>query len=85
MAIPHLLGQRTPRATWSTSPAIGTLSRLASIMLRGIATVGDEVDAMVERQAQRRRLAALPEHLLRDMGLSAGDVHREIAKPFWTP
>jgi uncharacterized protein YjiS (DUF1127 family) len=36
-----------------------------------------------ERARERRRLASLDEHMLRDIGLSRGEIHREIGKPFW--
>ncbi len=35
------------------------------------------------RARQRRDLARLPDHLLRDIGLGRGDVEVEINKPFW--
>jgi len=35
------------------------------------------------RAADRRQLASLDGHLLRDIGLSVGDVEIEAAKPFW--
>ncbi len=38
-----------------------------------------------ERASQRRHLAALGDHLLKDMGLSRADVAREASKPFWRP
>ena len=34
---------------------------------------------------QRRSLASLDDHLLRDIGLEAQEAHRECAKPFWQP
>ena len=39
--------------------------------------------AMVDRQRQRRSLAALNEHQLRDIGISAAEARRAAAKPFW--
>jgi uncharacterized protein YjiS (DUF1127 family) len=35
------------------------------------------------RAAQRRHLAELPDHVLKDVGLSRADVARETTKPFW--
>ncbi|MCF7202239.1 DUF1127 domain-containing protein [Pseudomonas oligotrophica] len=32
---------------------------------------------------QRRQLAALDLHALKDIGLSRADVEREISRPFW--
>jgi len=36
-----------------------------------------------ERSRQRRDLARLPDHLLKDIGLSAADVAAEVSKPAW--
>jgi len=36
-----------------------------------------------ERARERRRLASLDDHLLRDIGLSRSAIEREIRKPFW--
>ncbi len=36
-----------------------------------------------DRAAQRRALAELDSHLLKDLGLTRADVARETAKPFW--
>ncbi len=49
---------------------------VVAVFLRGVAE-------SFRRQRQRRELAALPEHLLRDIGLGRGDVEVEISKPFW--
>jgi len=37
----------------------------------------------MERSAQRHHLASLDDHALRDLGLTPGDVVREVDKPFW--
>ncbi|NUB28272.1 DUF1127 domain-containing protein [Azospirillum brasilense] len=42
-----------------------------------------EVLGMIERHRQRRSLAALDDHLLRDVGLSRTDARREAEKAFW--
>jgi uncharacterized protein YjiS (DUF1127 family) len=36
-----------------------------------------------ERARQRRHLAGLNDHILRDIGLTRGDVMAESSKPFW--
>lgn len=41
--------------------------------------------AATARRRDRQRLSHLDAHLLRDIGLDAQDVRREIAKPFWQP
>lgn len=38
-----------------------------------------------ERARRRRELQEIPEHLLRDMGITREDVDREMDKPFWRP
>ena len=56
--------------------------------------VGHEIAAMVdrlfdapfiwaERAAERRHLADLDEHLLKDIGLNRADVETISTKPFW--
>jgi uncharacterized protein YjiS (DUF1127 family) len=42
------------------------------------------VDASTRRR-DRRLLARLDPHLLRDIGLSPDDAQSEAAKPFWRP
>jgi uncharacterized protein YjiS (DUF1127 family) len=36
-----------------------------------------------ERYRQRRKLSALSDHMLKDMGLSRSDAGRETGKRFW--
>jgi len=36
-----------------------------------------------QRFADRKQLCSLDEHMLRDVGLSRGDVEFEINRPFW--
>jgi uncharacterized protein YjiS (DUF1127 family) len=38
-----------------------------------------------QRQRQRRHLAAMDDHMLKDIGVSAADAAREAGKPFWRP
>ena len=38
-----------------------------------------------ERARQRRVLAAMDDHLLKDIGLTRTDVGQEAGKPFWRP
>ena len=37
----------------------------------------------LERSRQRRTLREASDHLLKDIGLSRSEAHREGAKPFW--
>lgn len=41
------------------------------------------IGAWAERRRQRRALAELPPHLLRDVGIAPGDAWAEARKPFW--
>ncbi len=50
---------------------------------RAIATVVVTVQAWHLRAEQRRGLAAMSDHLLRDIGLDRGSAYREVHKPFW--
>ncbi len=43
----------------------------------------DTVARWQDRRRQRLALAALDEHMLRDIGLSSADVEAEITRPFW--
>ena len=52
------------------------VSGVASMFLRGVA-------ASFRRARQRRDLATLSDHALRDIGLSRRDVDLEVGKPFW--
>ena len=38
-----------------------------------------------ERATQRAHLAALGDHMLKDIGISRAEADREVAKPFWRP
>lgn len=68
-----------------------TLSSPISGLVRGIRTdVIGVLDRLFEapfvwaqRAAERRQLAELDDHLLRDIGLTATDVDAISTKPFW--
>jgi len=66
--------------TWTEShpqPARRTATDgVIGVFLRGVAEG-------FRRARQRRDLAALSDHGLRDIGLSRVDVESEISKPFW--
>ncbi len=61
----------------STAPA--RLRRLGDRVARGL----DWMLLCSDRSQQRRRLAELNDHMLRDLGLSRADVMAEATKPFW--
>lgn len=43
----------------------------------------DGVLGLYRRQAQRRALAGLDDHLLRDIGITRAQARAEAARPFW--
>lgn len=51
-------------------------------LLRRLTSAFSEVTA---RRRDRRLLAKLDPHLLRDIGLSPEDARAEASKPFWRP
>ena len=63
----RVLDPRTLRQT-----GLAVLRRAAHAML-----------ASSERRRQRHALAALDDHLLRDVGLTRGAIRPEVSKPFW--
>ena len=45
----------------------------------------EQVLSWLERVHQRRHLAQLSDHMLKDIGLTRVDVEAELSKPFWRP
>ena len=43
----------------------------------------EQVLSWLERVHQRRHLAQLSDHMLKDIGLTRADVEAELSKPFW--
>lgn len=63
-------------------------ARPGAVLNRALNAAGFALDALfdgLERYRQRQALHGMPEHLLKDMGLSRSDAEREAAKPFWKP
>ncbi len=52
---------------------------------RTLAVLWETLFTWRARVNQRRRLAALEDHQLKDMGISRADAEREAGKPFWRP
>lgn len=50
-----------------------------------LARLVDAVRVAALRRRERRQLAALDPHLLRDIGLDSQTAESECAKPFWKP
>jgi uncharacterized protein YjiS (DUF1127 family) len=57
------------------------LSRRGNVLARMI----DVARVAAVRHRERRQLAALDPHLLRDIGLDSQAAETECAKPFWKP
>jgi uncharacterized protein YjiS (DUF1127 family) len=67
-------------------PRVGALTRFRLGHLRRRLARGlDWALLCCERVGQRRQLAELNDHMLRDIGLSRADVMAEATKPFWRP
>ena len=73
-----IVGRRRDGLMWSPSWHHGRLTRLAGVAARA-------VWFCMERSRQRRALAQLDDHLLRDIGLTRDETRRECANPFWKP
>lgn len=63
------------RSRCRVSPKTGFGSRLARIL--------ELMACWDERYRQRRDLMAMPDHLLKDIGVTREEVYREARKPFW--
>ncbi len=48
-----------------------------------LARAADTAVTWLQRERDRRTLQALDDRLLRDIGVSRGEVEREVSKPFW--
>jgi uncharacterized protein YjiS (DUF1127 family) len=63
--------------------------RAAASSARQVASLFQSVlDAILmwqDRERQRRALAGMSDHMLRDIGVSRADAVRESVKPFWRP
>jgi uncharacterized protein YjiS (DUF1127 family) len=69
--------------------ALALSAALASFALRrlhhGIGRAAERGLIWLERARQRRQLAELSDHMLRDIGLTRADAWAESEKPFWRP
>jgi uncharacterized protein YjiS (DUF1127 family) len=68
----------------------GTLSSSRPVARSAERVAGDRlvqayerVLSWLERVHQRRHLAQLSDHMLKDIGLTRADVEAEMSKPFW--
>jgi uncharacterized protein YjiS (DUF1127 family) len=73
-----IVERRRDRLAWSPSWRHGRLMRLGGAAARA-------AWFWMERSRQRRALAQLDDHLLRDIGLTRDEARSECANPFWKP
>lgn len=45
----------------------------------------EALNALLLRRKTRKHLAALPDYLLKDIGVNRSDALHEASKPFWKP
>ncbi len=63
---------------------VRTTSRLSlSSPLQVLAHLSDMLASWERRARERRMLAEMSTHMLKDLGISRGDAVRESSKPFW--
>lgn len=67
----------------SLSEAFALSSRPLPPLSRIAVSLALRVATWEMRYRTRRHLTDLPDHLLRDIGLSTADASAEIEKPFW--
>ena len=72
---------RTPAARPRNIDLPAAVQRTAACLGSAATSIG----IFIERDRQRRALAELDEHLLRDLGLNRSAVAREVHKHFWQP
>jgi uncharacterized protein YjiS (DUF1127 family) len=58
----------------------GLADRVLAVM---VTRAADRILLWMDRMRQRRRLASLSDHMLKDMGLSRVDADQEASKRFW--
>jgi uncharacterized protein YjiS (DUF1127 family) len=62
-----------------SSGVVNAVRRMSSTGL----IICDTVCVWSERTRQRRQLRSLPDHMLKDIGVSRADIFQECGKPFW--
>jgi uncharacterized protein YjiS (DUF1127 family) len=77
---------RSAPLTLAAPATVGASAASDPIRWRGVlAAVIEQVMVWHERAQQRRRLQAMSDHMLHDIGLGRADVDAETSKPFWQP
>ncbi len=67
----------------ASRPESWTAVRDKGVEGKGIVRLIDWLLDGMDRARQRHALGRLDDHLLKDIGLTRADVHREYDKPFW--
>jgi uncharacterized protein YjiS (DUF1127 family) len=73
----------TIQARSPSSVQASTAAGASALVRRGLSHAIDLVFSWSERAYQRRRLRALTQRDLHDLGLTPADVDHEASKPFW--
>jgi len=68
----------TPFSSEGSVQAVGNSVRSWSELWR-------RLELWAERRRQRRELLRLPDHVLKDIGISRAEALNEAEKPFWKP
>ena len=66
-----------------SSPINGLSRGVATEFVAVLDRLFDAPFVWAERAAERRHLAQLDDHLLKDVGLSRADIENVSARPFW--
>lgn len=78
-SIHSVSGQTVPAAATDRSVYATILGRLGRWLIAAV----DTIAVWAERHRERRALEAMPDYMLRDIGVSRADAVNEAEKPFW--
>jgi uncharacterized protein YjiS (DUF1127 family) len=70
---------------FASNEFFSSFAALPGVILRGFGMAVDGTLTALERYRQRQALHAMPDHLLKDIGLTRVDAEREAEKPLWKP
>ena len=70
---------------YTPTPQTGTpvVKGLGQLLISALAGAGRVLIQWQTRVSDRTHLQELPDHMLKDMGLTRSEADRESAKPFW--
>jgi len=72
------------KQTGSINPAVDLMRRIAiAPPVKSSNTIAATMATWIARHGQRRALAALPPHMLNDIGITRRQQIQESGKPFW--